>query len=420
MKNAGVPVAPSSRRLRAVRRISAVVRPLARQVRNVSDGRDRPQRRAARAAARCACRRALNNRVCISQNLPLLGGAARRLVRANRLRDAAGRSGSRGRRSRCVPVVMYLRFELRHRLAGSGGRRTGTRSRRTRRASRRRAPWRPERLRAGRSIVRRARRARRCSLPESFASSRSVRYQSTAVAISATSGQHDEPRGYPRRAGPSIRIGARFRYGRVVSTASDCTLPSRDARRTRILWHDRSGHGRRRTIAALLDAGADAFRLNFSHGTHETHAPPASVIREAARRRPIVRVAILQDLSGPKIRIGAVVTRRRSCSTTGDARHRARRLRRRPGRVSCSFDALFTAVAAGQRAARGRREDRARGRGRRARPVDDTRVERRARCSSRTRASTFPGRSCCPVGAHGQGCRTTCAPASRWVSTWSR
>ncbi len=62
------------------------------------------------------------------------------------------------------------------------------------------------------------------------------------------------------------------------------------------------------TDAALRDliaAGVDVFRLNFSHGTHESHGSVIERIRKAAgeSRRPI---AILQDLSGPKIRTGAL------------------------------------------------------------------------------------------------------------------
>ena len=56
-------------------------------------------------------------------------------------------------------------------------------------------------------------------------------------------------------------------------------------------------------IVQLVDAGVDVFRLNFSHGTHESHGEAITRIRAAAtsRGRP---VAILQDLSGPKIRTG--------------------------------------------------------------------------------------------------------------------
>jgi pyruvate kinase len=56
-------------------------------------------------------------------------------------------------------------------------------------------------------------------------------------------------------------------------------------------------------VPALIAAGVDIFRFNFSHGTHEQHAEAARLVRAAAAdaRR---HVAILQDLSGPKIRTG--------------------------------------------------------------------------------------------------------------------
>jgi pyruvate kinase len=56
-------------------------------------------------------------------------------------------------------------------------------------------------------------------------------------------------------------------------------------------------------LAALIMAGVDVFRLNFSHGTHESHAAVFHAIRDASRRVDR-RVAVLQDLSGPKIRTG--------------------------------------------------------------------------------------------------------------------
>lgn len=56
-------------------------------------------------------------------------------------------------------------------------------------------------------------------------------------------------------------------------------------------------------IKALVQAGMDVARLNFSHGTWEEHARVARWVREASEAvgRP---VAILQDLAGPKIRTG--------------------------------------------------------------------------------------------------------------------
>ncbi len=59
------------------------------------------------------------------------------------------------------------------------------------------------------------------------------------------------------------------------------------------------------TLARLVDAGMDVARLNFSHGNHAEHAAVIQALRAIAGRaeRPI---AILQDLSGIKIRIGAI------------------------------------------------------------------------------------------------------------------
>lgn len=55
----------------------------------------------------------------------------------------------------------------------------------------------------------------------------------------------------------------------------------------------------------LIESGMDAARLNFSHGTHETHAAAIAAIRQAAARRKVA-VAIIQDVQGPRIRIGTV------------------------------------------------------------------------------------------------------------------
>jgi pyruvate kinase len=56
-------------------------------------------------------------------------------------------------------------------------------------------------------------------------------------------------------------------------------------------------------IDKLVAAGMDCARLNFSHGSHESHAAAAKLVRDAAARagRP---VALLADLCGPKMRVG--------------------------------------------------------------------------------------------------------------------
>ena len=56
-------------------------------------------------------------------------------------------------------------------------------------------------------------------------------------------------------------------------------------------------------LSRLVLAGVDIFRLNFSHGTADEHRRAAANVREVARRYDRT-VAILQDLQGPKIRVG--------------------------------------------------------------------------------------------------------------------
>ena len=59
-------------------------------------------------------------------------------------------------------------------------------------------------------------------------------------------------------------------------------------------------------LVRMVEAGMDVARLNFSHGSAEQHAETAQLVRNAANRAGR-QVAILQDLPGPKIRIGPVV-----------------------------------------------------------------------------------------------------------------
>jgi pyruvate kinase len=56
-------------------------------------------------------------------------------------------------------------------------------------------------------------------------------------------------------------------------------------------------------LVRMVEAGMDVARLNFSHGTAEEHAETADRVREAGNRAGR-SVAILQDLPGPKLRIG--------------------------------------------------------------------------------------------------------------------
>lgn len=57
------------------------------------------------------------------------------------------------------------------------------------------------------------------------------------------------------------------------------------------------------TLLNLANAGANVFRLNFSHGSHEGHAEVVKMIRKINKETGL-NIGILQDLQGPKIRVG--------------------------------------------------------------------------------------------------------------------
>ena len=64
-------------------------------------------------------------------------------------------------------------------------------------------------------------------------------------------------------------------------------------------------------IQRLIRAGINVIRLNFSHGDHESHGRTIEEIGRASKELDC-RVGILQDLAGPKIRLGEITTSERS------------------------------------------------------------------------------------------------------------
>jgi len=79
-----------------------------------------------------------------------------------------------------------------------------------------------------------------------------------------------------------------------------------DPRKTRIVCTIGPSSQDPATLRALLRAGMNVARLNFSHGNHESHRTTYLALRQAAEELG-VNLAILMDLCGPKIRLGEVV-----------------------------------------------------------------------------------------------------------------
>jgi len=81
------------------------------------------------------------------------------------------------------------------------------------------------------------------------------------------------------------------------------TGKNQEMRRTKIVCTIGPASESEEVLERLVLAGMDVARLNFAHGTHEEHARVIQRIRDldAKLGKP---VAIIQDLPGPKIRLG--------------------------------------------------------------------------------------------------------------------
>jgi pyruvate kinase len=101
-------------------------------------------------------------------------------------------------------------------------------------------------------------------------------------------------------------------------------------------------------LEALMAAGVDVFRLNFSHGTHESHADNYRRIREAAARAGR-HVAIMQDLSGPKIRTGPLAGEPLELRDGDTLVIAAGSAPSSPGRVFTPYAELITSARPGDR-----------------------------------------------------------------------
>lgn len=102
-------------------------------------------------------------------------------------------------------------------------------------------------------------------------------------------------------------------------------------------------------LDALIAAGTDIFRLNFSHGTHESQGASFARVRQAAARARR-EVGILQDLAGPKIRTGRLEGGRPITLRSGDSvRITAGDGVGGPGHLFTTFAGLARSVGPGDR-----------------------------------------------------------------------
>ena len=90
------------------------------------------------------------------------------------------------------------------------------------------------------------------------------------------------------------------------------------------------------TLRLLIEAGVDVFRLNFSHGTHEEHSATLLAVRDVAEAMDR-QVGVLQDLGGPKIRLGPIPGDSVPCPLDAEFRLVADRSSDDPTELTCSY-----------------------------------------------------------------------------------
>ena len=71
------------------------------------------------------------------------------------------------------------------------------------------------------------------------------------------------------------------------------------ARKTKIIATIGPSVNSKELVGEIIDAGANVLRLNFSHGSHEDHKKVVEWARSSNKK-----IAIMQDIQGPKIRTG--------------------------------------------------------------------------------------------------------------------
>ncbi|WP_197054821.1 pyruvate kinase [Paracoccus sp. PAMC 22219] len=101
-------------------------------------------------------------------------------------------------------------------------------------------------------------------------------------------------------------------------------------------------------LRQLFEAGVDTFRLNFSHGEHQSHAEVVAAIR-ALEAEVGLPIGIHQDLQGPKIRLGRLKDGRQSLSRGEKVSFLPDATSAGPGPLPLPHPEMFTAIQLGHR-----------------------------------------------------------------------
>lgn len=119
-------------------------------------------------------------------------------------------------------------------------------------------------------------------------------------------------------------------------------------RRTKIIATLGPASASPKGINQLIAAGVNVFRLNMSHGTHESHTRYVQMIRAEAAKQD-KHIAILMDLCGPKIRVGEFVDGGIELKKSARVTVTCRKVKGKPGLIPSRYRQLCKDVKAGDR-----------------------------------------------------------------------
>jgi pyruvate kinase len=100
-------------------------------------------------------------------------------------------------------------------------------------------------------------------------------------------------------------------------------------------------------LRQLIAGGVDVFRLNFSHGTHDEHSAVLAEIRRLSREAGR-HVAVLQDLCGPKMRLGPIPGDMVDCTLGEEFTLTSESSSNQPHELTCSYCELPNDLRAGE------------------------------------------------------------------------
>src|SRR5262245_26589929 len=119
-------------------------------------------------------------------------------------------------------------------------------------------------------------------------------------------------------------------------------------RRTKIVATVGPASNSAEVLERLIKAGVNVFRLNFSHGEHDTHRAAFERLRAAAPKAG-QSFAVLADLSGPKIRVGKFLGGKIALTPGSTVTVTTRDVLGQPGLIPSQYEALADDVWSGDR-----------------------------------------------------------------------